>query len=60
MHDGSNIACLKTLLRVDATYFKDKDGKTVAHVAAEKNATRALQHIVSLRAGKHCCCDAAV
>ena len=51
VHDDDDVDCLKLLLTANATYYKDKDGKTVAHVAADKNALKALQFIVGLRAG---------
>ena len=34
----------------DATYFRDSVGKTVAHTAAELNASAALRYIYRLRA----------
>ncbi len=48
VHD--DLGSLKTLMTVDATYFRDNEGKTVLHCAAEKNCTNALAFILSLRA----------
>jgi hypothetical protein len=46
-----NTDSLKLLLNVNATYYKDKDGKTVSHIAAESNSVASLKYIFSIRAG---------
>ncbi|EGD76633.1 hypothetical protein PTSG_07746 [Salpingoeca rosetta] len=44
------IGCLKLVLTFASTFFKDHLGRTVAHIAAELNATAALRFIVRTRA----------
>ncbi len=44
-----DLSVLKLLLTMDGTYFKDSDGKTVAHCAAEQNCVPALALVLSTR-----------
>ncbi|EDQ85652.1 uncharacterized protein MONBRDRAFT_34181 [Monosiga brevicollis MX1] len=49
IHDD-DVTCLKLLLTVDATFFRDSFGKTLMHVAAEKNSSAAIRLIAAARA----------
>jgi ankyrin repeat protein len=46
---ADSVGCLKQLITHDRTFFKDNGGKTVAHMAAEKNCSAALRLIAQLR-----------
>lgn len=48
MHEESSTT-LKLLLTLESTFFKDSFGKTLAHIASEKNAAKCLELILKIR-----------
>jgi ankyrin repeat protein len=45
----SDIECLQLLLKQDMTYFKNRNGCTVLHIAAREGFIRGIQYILTLR-----------
>ena len=48
VHPGSS-KCLRRLLRLEATFFKDHLGKTILHQAAEKGSISSLKAVLAVR-----------
>ena len=44
-----NARCLRRLLRLDSTFFRDHKGKTVLHQAAEAGSVPAMKTVLALR-----------
>ena len=47
MHE--EVSCLRQVLSLPSTFFKDHLGRTVCHIAAEGNAVAALRTIARMR-----------
>ncbi|KAI6660523.1 Ankyrin repeat domain-containing protein 55-like [Oopsacas minuta] len=52
-----NAKCLRRLLKLESTFFKDHKGKTVLHEAAEMGSIPAMKAVLSLRRDAVCDVD---